>query len=434
MGRLNRHESICVGATSSDSDQRRSGWSPGCGVVCFAVRSATHGGNSCRSKRGRLPTDLRTITSTASGATRAVACGSARAKGRVLTGINCSVSPRRTACPIALSTTCLKRATARIWSATDGGMCRFNPFGSPHVAANPLFIVHSLSGRENANQVNTLAEDGAGAIGARRATGLPAGARGQAGEDSGDRHRPAMRDPAMSLTFPPCSSIARVCCGQARSAGLTSAGPMAESNASPPSTGCLRTFCRLSLRIMTDGSGTRKAGLCLLASSDKPHQPIVERGYSIKDALAGNDVRQVFRSSDGRLWIATVGGLSELAAEGAPPSQSRFVNYTDRKRPEQQCTNLVRDRDGNLWIGTRESGLMRMARAGFTTYGEGSGYRLALKSPSSRIGWQPPPARAQAPRRNRQRLNLVTRVLLEGCGRISRCARLPRPARSTPNA
>jgi ligand-binding sensor domain-containing protein len=71
---------------------------------------------------------------------------------------------------------------------------------------------------------------------------------------------------------------------------------------------------------------------------------------------------------DRRLWIGTVSGLSELQ----PGTETvRFRNcMTANGLSGSAIYILQEDRGGNLWIGTQECGVMRMARAGFSTYAD----------------------------------------------------------------
>jgi ligand-binding sensor domain-containing protein len=114
-------------------------------------------------------------------------------------------------------------------------------------------------------------------------------------------------------------------------------------------------------------AGTRTHGFCALIPGAKRTGEIVSRCYSAADGLPSNDVRSVYESSDKRLWIATVGGLSEFQ----PGRGRHFRNYIIANGLSGSAIYaLQEDRDGNLWIGTKENGIMKMARGGLATYGE----------------------------------------------------------------
>ena len=54
--------------------------------------------------------------------------------------------------------------------------------------------------------------------------------------------------------------------------------------------------------------------------------------------------------------------------------QDRFHVYTQRNGlSDYDITALAEDRSGNLWLGTANSGAMRVTRGGFTTYGKEDG-------------------------------------------------------------
>ena len=74
-------------------------------------------------------------------------------------------------------------------------------------------------------------------------------------------------------------------------------------------------------------------------------------------------------SSDGRFWIGTDRGLIEFDGR-------RFRPYTTANGlsgDSVETGELIEDRDGNLWIGLVGSGVMRLVRNGFVTYGASDG-------------------------------------------------------------
>ncbi len=71
----------------------------------------------------------------------------------------------------------------------------------------------------------------------------------------------------------------------------------------------------------------------------------------------------MLQTRDGRIWIAGDAGLSVFDGQ-------RFRTYTRRNGlPADELIGLAEDRDGDLWVGTRSHGLMRLAHGGFLTYG-----------------------------------------------------------------
>src|SRR5262249_16519971 len=121
-------------------------------------------------------------------------------------------------------------------------------------------------------------------------------------------------------------------------------------------------------------AGTRMDGFCRVVAEPDERRPVVERCWAERDGLPSGDVRQIYRTRDGRLLLATRGGLSEFS--DAADGRAKFVNYTVANGlSENGVFKLAEDRDGNLWLGTFLGGVMRIARPGLVTYGEADGYR-----------------------------------------------------------
>jgi signal transduction histidine kinase/ligand-binding sensor domain-containing protein len=116
--------------------------------------------------------------------------------------------------------------------------------------------------------------------------------------------------------------------------------------------------------------GTRRRGFCSLVGDPQPGRRITERCYSTADGLPGNDVRSIFQSSTGALWIGTLGGLSKF-----DPGGPSFRNFTAADGLSTAVIYKINeDRDRNLWIGTRDNGVMKMPDDGFVTYGMQDGF------------------------------------------------------------
>jgi signal transduction histidine kinase/streptogramin lyase len=78
--------------------------------------------------------------------------------------------------------------------------------------------------------------------------------------------------------------------------------------------------------------------------------------------------------SAGRLWLATSDGISQFAPDA--PLQPRFDNLgTAQGLSSRFITALARDLAGNMWAGTENAGVMRIARQGFVTYHKTNGLR-----------------------------------------------------------
>jgi signal transduction histidine kinase/ligand-binding sensor domain-containing protein len=74
----------------------------------------------------------------------------------------------------------------------------------------------------------------------------------------------------------------------------------------------------------------------------------------------------LWASSDGTIWIGTVGGVSRFAGDRV----DRFAN-----EGLEESIHFVgaEDRAGNLWFGTEHSGVLRLSANGFVTYNQEDG-------------------------------------------------------------
>ena len=117
--------------------------------------------------------------------------------------------------------------------------------------------------------------------------------------------------------------------------------------------------------------GTR-LGLYQLVDDPQPNRPVVARIYSPKEGTRYR-ISSLVQTSDGRLWVGAIEGLSEfLAADG--DGGGRLHVYTSANGLSDVAINaLCEDRAGNLWIGTEAGGAMKLAVNGFTTYEKADG-------------------------------------------------------------
>ena len=97
------------------------------------------------------------------------------------------------------------------------------------------------------------------------------------------------------------------------------------------------------------------------------------RVYGMHDGLPGERIESLAQTRDGSIWVGTVAGLAERPAEPVQ-GHREFQSYTLAQGLTARTVGaLAEDRDGNLWVGTFGSGAMKVARNGFTTYGEEDG-------------------------------------------------------------
>jgi signal transduction histidine kinase/ligand-binding sensor domain-containing protein/DNA-binding response OmpR family regulator len=78
--------------------------------------------------------------------------------------------------------------------------------------------------------------------------------------------------------------------------------------------------------------------------------------FTAKDGLASDHVRSIFEDRKGHLWFATSRGVTEWTG-------SKFVNFSIQAPPSgigSGATCFDEDADGNLWVGTWGSGIVRI--------------------------------------------------------------------------
>ena len=109
-------------------------------------------------------------------------------------------------------------------------------------------------------------------------------------------------------------------------------------------------------------------GLCLLAQNQGDATRVAIHVYQKgRGGFQYNWVQALFESSDGRLWAALAGGLTEILPSTDAVRQT-FKTY-DAKHglSHLDLTSLAEDNAGNLWMGAT-SGAMKYARGGLVTF------------------------------------------------------------------
>jgi ligand-binding sensor domain-containing protein len=99
-------------------------------------------------------------------------------------------------------------------------------------------------------------------------------------------------------------------------------------------------------------------------------EPLAKRSLTTSDGLSRGIVVSIIHRRDGRLWVLTEEGLNDVGPDGI-----RTYSKNDGL-PDDVYTSLVED-GGQLWIGTRASGAIRINRAGFLTWDTVGGQPLA---------------------------------------------------------
>ncbi len=101
-----------------------------------------------------------------------------------------------------------------------------------------------------------------------------------------------------------------------------------------------------------------------------PHLPgFHAQTWTTEQGLPGDTVRAIQQTRDGYLWVATQGGLARF--DGV-----RFHVFNQQNVKEfrtNECSELLEDASGQLWIGTVGGGLLRYAAGKFTAYGRAEG-------------------------------------------------------------
>jgi signal transduction histidine kinase/streptogramin lyase len=98
-----------------------------------------------------------------------------------------------------------------------------------------------------------------------------------------------------------------------------------------------------------------------------PLHPTVMRIYTQKDGLPENRIASLFQSSNGAVWVGTTLGLAEWTP-GATDGREFHGHTLTEGLSARYIGPVAEDRDGNLWVATPGSGVMKIARSGFTTF------------------------------------------------------------------
>lgn len=110
-------------------------------------------------------------------------------------------------------------------------------------------------------------------------------------------------------------------------------------------------------------------GSLLLSTTGSLGPELSYRVWTAEDGLPQNSVYGIAQTPDGYLWIATLDGLVRF--DGA-----RMKVFNRSEYPEMSSNRLLAlfvDREGTLWIGTQDGGLMRLRDGGFRSFGPTDG-------------------------------------------------------------
>jgi len=256
------------------------------------------------------------------------------------------------------------------WLATEGGLCRFDARGS----GNGRFQCLAQSGGNGVPSPWVLQSDGDGGVWCGTRTGRD-------GLYHLGRNEPQFRHVDLPMSVPSVTALKRDRRGflwVGSPEGLYRLDPGGSSRVFTRADGLPNDFV-MALMEDRDGKlwvGTRE-GLASIEPESlhdtRPAKPLAVRSFGVRDGIPGARIESLLQTSDGAIWAGTVGGLAERAPDQVR-NQREFQNYTQAEGLTARTVGaLAEDRDGNLWVGTFGSGAMKVARNGFSTYGDEDG-------------------------------------------------------------
>ena len=120
--------------------------------------------------------------------------------------------------------------------------------------------------------------------------------------------------------------------------------------------------------------GSRYAGFFCLAATADHQPPTVTLRLAVHDFPQTEWTNQLLETADGKFWAATARGLLEFA----PDEQAKTPNYrlytSKNGLTDDSISAIAQDNGGNLWLGSGTgTGVMKVTRNGFVSYGEEDG-------------------------------------------------------------
>ena len=132
----------------------------------------------------------------------------------------------------------------------------------------------------------------------------------------------------------------------------------------PDRFGTVATFRLESMVVCSAILFTLPLGLFLISTTAQAQYSIEVR--TVDNGLPQNSVNAILQTRDGYLWLATNGGLARY--DGV--SFKTFEVGNTPAMTSNRILSLCEDREGSLWIGTENQGLMRLKDGAFTSYPE----------------------------------------------------------------
>ncbi len=259
--------------------------------------------------------------------------------------------------PAASVQAMLETRDGAYWIGTVGGLVRWDA-AREVTRSRAAFLRVDLRNDGLADDVQALVEDRAGVLWAGTASGLfrlePAGKGWKAVCVPVGKDAPAGTESINALVEDRAGNL-----WIGADAGLFQRSPTGVVHRvigrGPP---LVEVRCLAQDRAGFLWAGTHLSGLFDVRGSE------VRQVFTRANGLAGDHVTALLETSDGKLWAACYGGVTEIAAD-----RSGLRSYsTAEGLSGLGMWSLAEDRNGNLWIGSDDSGVMRLARNGFRRY------------------------------------------------------------------
>ena len=265
----------------------------------------------------------------------------------------------------------LEARTGEYWLATDGGLSRFDPR-----PAHTRFTNYLPEGPVEARYINALAEDEDGSLLVGTHTGLYrfSGSQPEKGFAAIDFRRPM--DPPAAAKVHAIAHDLRGRLWLATEHGLYQRTDQARWNHYGTKSGLPHLFVIVAAK---DRDGrvwvVFKGGFGRIAMEPEQGSPVLDPAFTYETGLLGQGVGAIWFGMDGRRWIGTDIGLKEWITDAN--GVSRFHEHTMQDGlPGGAVLSIGEDAAGNLWIGTRRSGLLGTAWPAFHVFGASDGLTL----------------------------------------------------------
>ena len=257
--------------------------------------------------------------------------------------------------------------SGQYWIATDGGIARFDP--QPGARRFTAYVPANSPG---AREVNTVVEDADGSLLLGTNAGLYRFRFEQAGQFIAVDYHPSHENPGSLKVNAIATDAGRLWVGTEYGLygrGLSGAWAQYGRAEGLPSPAFIFALARDPHGRLWAGF---RGGFGRLSQNPQPNQPILDLARTAASDNGFIDARAMLIGPDSSFRIATESGLVEWVDYAA--SGCRFRRYTVAEGfKEEETHDLAMDSSGNLWIGTRRSGITCIGRTDFKTYARSEG-------------------------------------------------------------